>query len=1708
MLAFLILYAKISHFARKATSITIPNSVNFIGDEAFSSCSSLTSINVHSGNEAYRSVNGVLFNENKTELIKYPEGKTGMSYSIPNSVTSIGDSAFSNCTFLSSITIPNSVTSIGTGAFAGCTALTSITIPDSVISLGEGGTFSGCTSLASITMSNNLTFISEAAFQNCSSLISIEIPDSVSSIGTAAFIDCTSLVSVTIPSSVTSIGLVAFLRCTSLESVIISEGVTSLGDNAFQDCISLESVTIPSSMASISDLAFLGCTSLSSVTIQNGVTSIGAMAFYGCTSLASITIPSSVASIDTMAFYGCTSLASVSIPGSVASVGENAFQNCTFLSFLIIQPGVTSIGNTAFRNCTSLISVFLPLSMTEIGSSAFEDCTSLTSITIPSSVTSIGSMAFFNCTSLRSITIPNSVASIGGSAFWRCNDLTIYGYAGSYAQTYAEDNYIPFVPIGSAASVPQSNAVQGTNSADTYTVENTIPGNMYVFLSVKSDSAEDLLAEDNLLYIDQMTADGYSLTFTYQNKDSYSGSTQLVFGQTYTDIPIDETTFPDSVWRNYVSTNFDTDSDGNLSIQEVYAVTDIDVKDMGISDLTGIAYFINLTTLDCYNNNISNLNVRNNFALTTLDCGNNQLTTLNVSKNTELYILACRRNQLTSLDISKNTKLGSLDCGYNQISKLDISNQTELMELVCHDNNIKALDISKNTDLMLIACGQNPISSLDFSHNTELAILSCASNQLATLDLSANPNITLIAVQDQVPLLSLQYENGTYFVDLPGPNYSPSLISSLYDGTATATGVVFESLEDVPDTLTYFYDTQKVGETLLMNVTATIDKETLDSGRIAIDATNFPDPIFREYVSENFDTNNSGYLSTQEAAAVTSIEVLLMSITDLTGIEYFTNLEYLNCMGNLLTELNVSQNTALVDLSCSLNRLTALDVSSNTALLYLSCDVNYLTSLDISGNTALTDLNCDYNYLASLDVSNNNLYTLSCRGNLLTELDLSNNATLYSLYCTSNYLTGLDLSSLTNLYELYCSDNRLTELDLSNCAFLSELRCENNRLSALNLNANVYNLWTILADPQYPDYIITEINGEYYFEITDSSYSPSKVSNLSAGTASATGIKFDSLNDVPDTFTYSYETDWANGSGAIEVIVSNEGKVEINAQNFPDSVWRTYVNRYDADSDGFLSLQEQSAVTGVYVPNSGITDLAGIEFFPNLQELYCHDNALAALDISGNTKITFLICQNNQLTALDISNNTSLEFLFCQNNQLTALDTCSNTNLQILACSQNQISSLDLSNNPNLFVLLCEGNAFSTLDVGTNENLSMFVTDDQTPTLDLQYENGTYFIELTGPNYSPSRVSNLSAGTASTEGIYFDSLMEVPATITYLYDLDWVYGTVTLAVTATINNEFETGDKTAIDEINFPDSAFRSYVLANFDVNNDGYLSGLEAEAVTEIIIEEMGISDLTGITYFKNLHTLNCSYNNLTSLDLSGNTALVRFACMVNQLTSLDISGLPDLEILVAAENNLTALDTGNNPALQTLIVAINQLTSLDVSNNTELTMLVISNNNITSVDVSNNPKLTSLHCGFNPLTSLVLSNNTLLNDLHCESAQLTTLDLANQTALTSLYCSDNKLATIDLNANIDLTFISANNQTPTVDLQYENGEFFVALPGPNYSPARISSLSAGTATATGISFASLQDVPETLTYLYDTDWARQTLAIEVTLTINKNAV
>ncbi|MEE1053193.1 MAG: leucine-rich repeat protein, partial [Acutalibacteraceae bacterium] len=479
------IYTSAFEYCSSLTTITIPNSVTYIDQYAFDGCASLTDINVDKENEYFSSIDGVLFNKYLEIIIKYPEGKTASTYSIPDGVTSIDGNAFYKCSNLIGVTIPNSITYIGRNAFSGCTGLTSMTLPNSVTRIDEYA-FEDCNSLTNISVDaenenytskegvlfdKNLKTIIKYPAQKTGSTYSI--PDSVKIICNEVFYNCENLTNITIPNGVINIGSDAFkntgyynnaenwqedvlyignylIDCkqTKTGEYKIKDGTKLIADEAISNCYGLTSVIIPDSVTSIGESAFDGCASLTDITTPDSVTYIGQSAFPNTeyynnaenwqedvlyvgnhlitckqTKTGEYKIKDGTKTIADMAFYNCTGLTNITIPDGVKSIGELAFSGCSSLKSITIPNSVTSMGDMVLYNCENLTSATIQGGVTRIGDSAFQYCENLASITLPNSLTSIGDWAFNGCFSLTSITIPEGVKSIGEHAFAWCRNL-------------------------------------------------------------------------------------------------------------------------------------------------------------------------------------------------------------------------------------------------------------------------------------------------------------------------------------------------------------------------------------------------------------------------------------------------------------------------------------------------------------------------------------------------------------------------------------------------------------------------------------------------------------------------------------------------------------------------------------------------------------------------------------------------------------------------------------------------------------------------------------------------------------------------------------------------------------------------------------------------------------------------------------------------------------------------------------------------------------------------------------------------------------------------------------------------------------------------------------------------------------------------------------------------------------------------------------
>ncbi len=399
---------------KELTEFTIAADTKIINSTAFDGCNNLTSLNVEAGSAYYSSLDGVLYNVDKTSLVRYPTGRQG-DFTIPSSVETIEGYAFKGCS-IDTLTVSENVTDIKSDAFNSCsidkTNIISLSAWLNIDFENYNSTpiyqsenlYLNNVLVEELVIPEGTTSINSYAFYNCRSLTSVIIPDSVKTIDGYAFEECENIVSIDFGNGVETIEEAAFRYLYSLEEINLPNSLTYIGYDAFYDCDSVTTLVIPGSVTYIGEEAFAESDSLETLILQEGVEEIDCYAFAYSYALNSVTLPSTLTKIGYEAFYGCDELTSITIPGSVKVIEEEAFGDCDNLETVIIESGVE-----------------------EIESNAFTYCENLTSITIPSTVTWIGDYAFYNCTSLTEIYIPASVTTIDGQPFMNCDsDMVIY----------------------------------------------------------------------------------------------------------------------------------------------------------------------------------------------------------------------------------------------------------------------------------------------------------------------------------------------------------------------------------------------------------------------------------------------------------------------------------------------------------------------------------------------------------------------------------------------------------------------------------------------------------------------------------------------------------------------------------------------------------------------------------------------------------------------------------------------------------------------------------------------------------------------------------------------------------------------------------------------------------------------------------------------------------------------------------------------------------------------------------------------------------------------------------------------------------------------------------------------------------------------------------------------------------------------------------
>ncbi len=426
---------------------------------------------------------------------------------------------------------------------------------------------------------------------------------------------------------------------------------------------------------------------------------------------------------------------------------------------------------------------------------------------------------------------------------------------------------------------------------------------------------------------------------------------------------------------------------------------------------------------------------------------------------------------------------------------------------------------------------------------------------------------------------------------------------------------------------------------------------------IEINETTFPDEYFRNWIlSQSYGLDKK--LTPEEIADVKKIQIPSTvdagKITDIKGIEYFTEITYLSTNGKL-TSLDVSKNTKLTKLYCDGAQLTRLDLSYNPDLIELDCCGNQLTGLDLKNNTKLKILFCWSNQLTSIDVSRcAQLSNFQCYSNQLTQINVGNNTSLRFFDCHNNPISKLDVSNISGLETLRCYRTNITKLIVANNKALKDLQCGNTQLKTLELDNN-----TALEILKIDETPMTAID-------------LSKNTNLK--TLSFKKSLFTSLN------------------------LSNNTAIE-------------YIYGDSSSKLQKIDLGNNTALRCLYCSNC---DLAGLDVSKctSLKDLFCDNNRISKIDVSGCTMLERLLISANSIKDIDISKNTLLKVLYVQGNQLESLDISKLPLLETLYCSGNKITSLDLDNKPELIFLDCRNNKLDFLDVSMNEKLATLYCDN------------------------------------------------------------------------------------------------------------------------------------------------------------------------------------------------------------------------------------------------------------------------------------------------------------------------------------------------------------------------------------------------------------
>ena len=851
------------------------------------------------------------------------------------------------------------------------------------------------------------------------------------------------------------------------------------------------------------------------------------------------------------------------------------------------------------------------------------------------------------------------------------------------------------------------------------------------------------------------------------------------------------------------------------------------------------------------------------------------------------------------------------------------------------------------------------------------------------------------------------------------------------------------------------------------------------------EVVDIPDVNFKAYLvgDNSINTNEDSEIQISEATAFTgAILCHGLSISDLTGIEAFTEITHLYCHNNSLASIDVSFNTKLLTLECSGNGLTSINFGDVSTIANLYANNNSLSAIDLSGIS---------------DLENTNL-----SDNTLTALDVSSNALIYELRCSNNSIGSLDLRQNVDLETFYASDNSLTKLFINNGA--------NTDISSFDITGNAALTCAVVDDAAYSTTNWTSVDvgltfsdtscPDYTVDIPDANFKSYLVGNTAINTNADGEIQYSEAEAFTDVINC--------GSQSISDLTGIEAFVNltylhcygnsISSLDLSALTQLQFLNAY-TNPISSLDLSNNTMLGTVSLNNTGISSL-NINGLTLLHTLNAVNNQLTTIDLSTNTNLQNLNLTNGQLTSIDLSAVTGLRDIDLSGNDLTSLDVSNNTVLEALDFDYNSITSIDVTGLPNLESLYAIGNGLTSVDLSQNSLLEAFwagsndfssvdvtknpllkylyvsgtsltsidisnnpdlenltLVDNELTSLDISHLSALWRLEVNGNSLTEINVRHLpdlqyirvhdndltsldlrNGNNSNVHGNNFNISGNASLSCILVSDLDYADTNWTnIDAGMTFTDEY----CDLSDIVIIPDANLKTALLANSSINttDDGEITYSEAQAFTGTIeVINLAIADATGLEAFINMDELNISINDLTELDVSSNTALTSLRIGGNDITSIDVSANTMLTDFIISDCPISSIDISNNTLLTVFSASNNGLTSIDLSNNVEMVNLSIYNQpGLTSLDVSSLVDLRVLTAFNNGITAIDLSNNALLEQVLLENNALTSIDVSSNVELTNLNVARNDLTALDVTSNPDLITLNFyQNDISTIDI------------------------------------------------------------------------